>query len=140
MAGKSELMMNCRLCTEKTKYCKTIKVKRLEWAGHVVRMSDDRTVKKVFLGKSDGRRKAGRPKLRWLDSIVNDEIDVCQEMEEESKDRSAWAIILKETPVKLKDITPKEKKKCLMTHTVRKCNPASCRTLVNTVLARFRKN
>jgi hypothetical protein len=28
----------------------TIKVSRLEWAGHVVRMSDDRTVKKVFVG------------------------------------------------------------------------------------------
>jgi hypothetical protein len=33
-----------------------IKVRRLEWAGHVVRMSDDRTVKKVFLGKPDERR------------------------------------------------------------------------------------
>jgi hypothetical protein len=29
----------------------TIKVRRLEWAGHVVRMSDDRTVKILFLGK-----------------------------------------------------------------------------------------
>jgi hypothetical protein len=28
----------------------TIKVRRLEWAGHRVRMSGDRTVKKVFLG------------------------------------------------------------------------------------------
>ena len=40
-------------------------VRRLVWAGHMVRMSDDRTIKKVFLGKPDGRRKAGRPKLRW---------------------------------------------------------------------------
>jgi hypothetical protein len=47
-------------------------VRRLEWAGHVVRMSDDRTVKKVFLGKPDGRRKARRPKLRWLNCIEND--------------------------------------------------------------------
>ena len=38
--------------------------KRLEWAGHVVRMSYDRTVIKIFLEKPDGRRKAGRPKLR----------------------------------------------------------------------------
>jgi hypothetical protein len=28
-------------------------------------MSDDRTAKKVFLGKPVGRGKAGRPKLRW---------------------------------------------------------------------------
>jgi hypothetical protein len=39
----------------------TIKVRRREWAGHLVRISDDRTVgvKKVFLGKPDGRRKVG---------------------------------------------------------------------------------
>jgi hypothetical protein len=42
------------------------------WAGHVVGMSVDRTIKKVFLGKPGGRRKAGRPKLRWLDCIEND--------------------------------------------------------------------
>jgi hypothetical protein len=36
-------------------------------AGHVVRIYDNRTIRKVFLGKPDGRRKAGRPKLRWLD-------------------------------------------------------------------------
>jgi hypothetical protein len=35
-------------------------------------MSDDRAVTRVLLGKSDGRRKAGRPKSRWLDCIKND--------------------------------------------------------------------
>jgi hypothetical protein len=34
-------------------------------------MSDGRTLKKVFLGKPDGRRKLGRP-LRSLDCIEND--------------------------------------------------------------------
>jgi hypothetical protein len=47
-------------------------VRRLELPGHLVRMSDDRAVKIVFLGKPDGRRKAGRPKVRWLDCIEND--------------------------------------------------------------------
>jgi hypothetical protein len=47
----------------------TIKARRHEWAGHLVRMPDARTVKRVFLGKPDGRRKAERPKLRWLDCI-----------------------------------------------------------------------
>ena len=32
---------------------------RLEWAGHLVSMSDDRTIKKVFLGKPDRRQKTG---------------------------------------------------------------------------------
>ena len=35
-------------------------------------MSDDRAVKTVFVGKPGGRRKAGRPKLRWLDCNEND--------------------------------------------------------------------
>jgi hypothetical protein len=43
-----------------------------EWAGHLVRISDDRTVKKAFVEKPDGKRKAGRPKLRWLDCSEND--------------------------------------------------------------------
>lgn len=42
------------------------------WAGHLVRTSDDRTVKKVLLGKTDGKRKAARPKLRWLDCTDNE--------------------------------------------------------------------
>jgi len=40
-----------------------IKVKRLEWAGHLVRMNSDRTVKKIFNTKPDGARSVGRPKL-----------------------------------------------------------------------------
>jgi len=34
----------------------------------VVIIFDDRVVRKVFLEKPDGRKKAGRPKVRWLDS------------------------------------------------------------------------
>jgi len=48
----------------------TIKVRTLEWAGRLVRMSADRNVKKIFLRKPDGRI-AGRPKLRWSDYIEN---------------------------------------------------------------------
>jgi len=38
----------------------------------LIRRSDDKTVKKVFLGKPDGRRKAGRPDLSWLNYIENE--------------------------------------------------------------------
>jgi hypothetical protein len=37
----------------------TVTIRGPEWTGHVERMSDDGTVKKVFLGKSDGRKKQG---------------------------------------------------------------------------------
>jgi hypothetical protein len=65
-------------------------------------MSDDRTVKRVFLGKPYGRRKAGRPKLRWLDCIENGlkSMDV-KRWRKKAEDRSVWAIIRKEALVKL---------------------------------------
>jgi hypothetical protein len=41
---------------------------------------------RYFLGKPDGRRNAGRPKLKELDCFENDaKSRVCQEMEEESR-------------------------------------------------------
>jgi hypothetical protein len=80
----------------------TIKVTRLELAGHLVRMSDGRTVKNVLLGKPDGKREEGRPKLRWLDSIENDlkSTDV-KRWRKKAEDRSVSAVILKEALVKL---------------------------------------
>jgi hypothetical protein len=48
-----------------------IKVRRLKFAHHLVRMSEDRTTKKVFVEKPDGRRIAGRLQLRWLHCIEN---------------------------------------------------------------------
>jgi hypothetical protein len=64
--------------------------------------NDDRTVNKVFLGKPDGRRKAGRPKLRWLDCIENDLKSMgVNRWRKKAEDRSVWADILKEALVKL---------------------------------------
>jgi hypothetical protein len=44
-----------------------IKVRRLEWLGHIIRMDGARMGKKVFVSKPKGRSDIGRPKLRWLD-------------------------------------------------------------------------
>ena len=41
-----------------------IKKKSLEWIGHVVRMVQGRTVKKIFESKPDGSRRRGRHRLR----------------------------------------------------------------------------
>ena len=47
-------------------------VKRLAWAGHLVRMNNDRTLKEILYTKPDGARSAGRPKLRWEDGFDED--------------------------------------------------------------------
>jgi hypothetical protein len=60
-----------------------IKVKRLAWAGHLMRMNNDRILKKIFNTKPDGVRRAGRPKLRWEDGVDQDmRILRVQELEE----------------------------------------------------------
>ena len=41
-----------------------IKVKRLAWAGHLVRVNSDRTIKTIFNTKPEGARSVGRQKLR----------------------------------------------------------------------------
>jgi hypothetical protein len=51
---------------------KYIKINRLGWAGHVIRMDNNRTVKKVLDTKPIGTRKIGRPKLRWEDDVIQD--------------------------------------------------------------------
>jgi hypothetical protein len=80
----------------------TVKVRRLEWAGLLVRMSDDRTIKKVFQGKSDTRAKAGRPKLRWLDCTENGmKLVVVKRWRKKAEGIFVWAVILKEALVEL---------------------------------------
>ena len=42
-------------------------------AGHVTRMDEEREVYRVLVGKPEGRRPLGRPRLRWMD---NDRMDL----------------------------------------------------------------
>jgi len=48
---------------------RVIKSRRMRWAGHVVRMGEERGVHRVLLGKPEGRRPLGRPRRRWVDNI-----------------------------------------------------------------------
>jgi len=49
-----------------------IKSRRMRWAGHVARMGEGRVVYRVLVGKPEGRRPLGRPRLRWEDNIRMD--------------------------------------------------------------------
>ena len=52
-----------------------IKAQRLSWFGHIQRMPDTRTVKKIYNWKPLTKRSQGRPKRRWEDNITQ---DICQ--------------------------------------------------------------
>ena len=46
-----------------------IKSRIMRWAEHVARMGEGRVVHKVLVGKPEGKRPLGRPRLRWEDNI-----------------------------------------------------------------------
>jgi len=51
---------------------RVIKSKRMRWAGHVARMGEERGVYMVLVGKPEGRRPLGIPRLRWVDNVRKD--------------------------------------------------------------------
>jgi hypothetical protein len=80
-----------------------IKIRRLEWLGHVVRMNETRYVKKSFEGKLVGRRGRGRPRLRWINDVEDDlrKLSV-KRWRRKALEREEWASVIKEAKAKLK--------------------------------------
>jgi hypothetical protein len=72
--GQWKIKMNAELMAKykAPNIVNVIKIRRLEWLGHVVRMNETRSVKKIFEGKLEGRRGRGRLRLRWINYVEDD--------------------------------------------------------------------
>jgi hypothetical protein len=51
---------------------KTVKLGRLRWLGHLTRANEISSCRKLTFSKPEGTRRAGRPSLRWLNSVEKD--------------------------------------------------------------------
>ena len=66
-------------------------VSQLRWTGHIIRMPEENPVKKLTLLRPEGSRRAGRPKLRWLDGVEDDLRTLCIRCwRRRALDRDGW--------------------------------------------------
>ncbi|XP_014280271.1 uncharacterized protein [Halyomorpha halys] len=49
---------------------RVIKVRRLRWTSHVIRMAQDQILKMILDERIYGARRVGRPQLRWIDGMA----------------------------------------------------------------------
>ena len=68
-----------------------IKSTRIAWLGHVMRMDDKRTPKRILQWKPIGTRTRGRPRKRWIAGIEEDlQIMGVRWWREQCEERAQW--------------------------------------------------
>ena len=97
--GEWRRLHNCKLndLYSSPNIVQVIKLRRMKWAGHVARLSEERGVYRVLVGKLEGKRLLGRPRRRWVDNSRMDLQEVgCGYMDRIglAQDRDRWRMLV----------------------------------------------
>jgi hypothetical protein len=72
-----------------------IKFRRMQWAGHVGRREVSDPAKEVMEQQLYGTQRAGRPKLRWVESVAQDARNMgINNWQKATQDRKRWRRLL----------------------------------------------
>jgi hypothetical protein len=75
-----------------------IKIRRLEWAGHIIRMEEERIPKKVLNRNFHTTRPLGRPRTRWVDVVQRDALQLLgiREWRRRAANRDEWRRLVRD--------------------------------------------